>query len=239
MLTPNLRMIKVLVWDLDGTLFVSPEAAHLMKQTFINMVAKQRGLSTRKAEGIFSLKTKNLNWSRATSRLTGQPERKVLEGLENTIDRSIHIKRELKVVGILKKLGRFRHIVLTNASHENTISTLRLLGFAGEGKGKVSPFEKIFSLDSVKSYKPRAKMFKQVVNYTHLPPNSHLMIGDSLTTDILPAKKLNFQTCLVGGYKTEADYCLGSIYDIPRLFSFYYQLRQSLKSFIKWLPINM
>jgi HAD superfamily hydrolase (TIGR01549 family) len=220
----------VLIWDLDGTLHFSPEAANLMKQVFINIVSKEKKIPFLKAIKLFDDASETLTWSKRVRKITGLKEGDILKKLEKNLDRSAFVKREPKLENLFQKLNKFRHIILTNANHKNTISTLELLGFAKTGKSNFKPFENIFSLDNTKGFKPQKKVFKQILLYTQLPPESHLMIGDSWSVDIQPAKKLNLKTCLVGNYHPGADYFVRSVYEVPNIFSLNNKLMRYLKS---------
>lgn len=238
MFKPNLRDIKVMVWDLDGTLHVSPEAAKEMEKTFITMVAEKNENSFKEAKKAFLDSSKNSNWSKAVSNLTGKDELEVLMELEKRVKRANYAKKDKKILDLFKKLSDFRHIILTNASYSNTDSTLEHLGFS-EKDGGSFPFEKIFSPDKTGVFKPNSQMFKEVLNHTKLKPQDHLMIGDSLAADILPAKRLNFRTCLIRSHNKEPDYSLKSVHEIPLLFSFGSHLKLFLKQFSDNLPDNI
>lgn len=229
MLNNKVEDIKVIVWDFDGTLHVSRESAQAMEKTFIRIIANHESLNIKEAEKLFIKKTRNVSWSKATSIITGIKELDVLTELEENINRLAFVKIDQELVKLFNKLSKFRHIILTNAIHKNITSALKQMGFPKDKNNQISPFEKIFSIDKTGSFKPNAEIFKNILTYTKLPPDQHLIVGDSLKTDILPAKKLKFRTCLVGGEeKTEPNYHLNSVYELPFLFSPHNKLLNSI-----------
>ena len=70
--------------------------------------------------------------------------------------------------------------------------------------------------------KPDPKHFRAILDYTKLLPENHLVIGDRLEVDLLPAKEMGMNTCLVnspdisGG---EVDYSLTSVYDLQKVLN--------------------
>jgi FMN phosphatase YigB (HAD superfamily) len=219
---------KVIVWDLDGTLHVSGKAADVMRKTFIQIIASEKNIAFESAESLFLKKTKDLNWSKATSLITKKNEWNILMDFEKRMNRSPFVVRQDNTLKLLEELNKFRHLILTNANYANCISTLKLMGFEKIGKDSPSPFEKIFAIDNTNSYKPKLDMFRKVLSYTKLHPQEHLIVGDSPATDILPAKRLNFKTCLVGPKHPMADFHLASIYELPALLSLRFGLTRFL-----------
>lgn len=214
----ELNSIKVIVWDLDGTLDYNPEAAVQMKSAFINIYRKHRKIGLDEANKIFVEKTKTMRWDEAVSRLTGMSQKDVLTKLEKIVKREKTVTKSPELVSMIKDLDKYRHVILTSASLKNTMLVLKKLGFPRNKNGDFIHFEKMFTLESNAKVKPDAGVFKQILRFTKLSAEQHLVIGDTVETDILPAKKLGFRTCLVYGRSNISDFSLDSIYKIGKLF---------------------
>ncbi|MFH0870091.1 MAG: HAD family hydrolase [archaeon] len=65
--------------------------------------------------------------------------------------------------------------------------------------------------------KPNPLSFRMVCDAIRIPPENAFSVGDQVISDILPAKRIGMKTVLVRGYSAEADYCIGSINELPAL----------------------
>lgn len=59
-------------------------------------------------------------------------------------------------------------------------------------------------------------MFRYFLSFSKNKPNEHIYVGDSLKSDILPAKSVGMKTISVGNIK-EADFCVKKIHEISHL----------------------
>lgn len=232
-----MKNFKVLVWDLDGTLYRSNEMALIMRDKIIDIIYKNSNKSKNSIIKLFTKKVhKGYSWSKTASILTGLSEWKILMLLEKKIDRTLFIKKNEKLLNLFKKLDNFRHFIITNSTHDNAIQSLKSLGFRHKKKkiinNEFANFEKIFSIDKTQKHKPNSNMFKLIMKFSGVRPEEHLMIGDMVNIDILPAKKLNFKTCLVWGYSPKADYCFNSVYDVENILSKRLIIIKSVKNLI-------
>lgn len=210
----KINKVKAIVWDLDGTLYYSPKSAEVIKKAFVKILASRNNLSYNDSLKTFNNNT-NVSWSKLVSRETGLSEFDVLMSLESMVDRTKYVEKDLDLVDMVSSLSNYRHLILTNAAEKNAKNVLKKLGFK-----KGDSFEKIFSVDNTKTFKPNLAAFKKVLSYTKLPPDEHIMVGDFINADIVPAKKLGFVTCLVKSKSNEADFSLSSVHKIPRIFTF-------------------
>jgi len=100
----------------------------------------------------------------------------------------------------------------------NTLRTLSkksmLLSIATEGDfiSKVSKlinlkiekfFKYLFTTEIVQEPKNTGKLFKYILDFTKIEPSKIIMVGDKLSEDIIPAKKLGIKTVLYTNSKKE------------------------------------
>ncbi len=69
-------------------------------------------------------------------------------------------------------------------------------------------FTHILTGDDVVRRKPNPEGFYKMIELSKVPADQILYVGDRVETDILPAKKLGMQTCLIYSNSPEADICV-------------------------------
>lgn len=100
----------------------------------------------------------------------------------------------------------FDCFILTNGKSAEQREKILKAGFID-----VMPF---YISEEIGFEKPDKKAFTYLLERENLSPQSTLMVGDSLTNDILPAKQLGLTTAYIGTKKTnEADFSFENISD--------------------------
>jgi FMN phosphatase YigB (HAD superfamily) len=228
--------IEVIIWDVDGTLWRNDKLSEIIKKSYINYLSKVLKKSSKEVEPLF-LKKNNEGycWSQILEILGKINQKKAILEVEKNINKSHYIVKDNKLLTTFNLLKNYRHMILTNSAYESTISVIKALKLSYKNKFIKSnnilyvkkfdyyPFEKIFSLNKGSEIKPKISAFLRVLKYTNLPPNKHLMIGDSIEIDLIPAKKLGMKTCLVYSDKASncnwIDFHLPDVYSVPSIFS--------------------
>jgi HAD superfamily hydrolase (TIGR01549 family) len=80
-------------------------------------------------------------------------------------------------------------------------------------------FTHIITGDDVPERKPNLHGFRLMIEKSRLPADQLLYVGDRVKADILPAKAVGMQTCLVYAYSDEADYSFEKFEQILTLFA--------------------
>ena len=80
-------------------------------------------------------------------------------------------------------------------------------------------FAHVISSSMFKNPKPALDGFYKIIELSELPPNEILYIGDTISKDILPAKKVGLVTGLMWDKSDEADYCFETFKDILNIFN--------------------
>ena len=117
---------------------------------------------------------------------------------------------------VYKTLDQLKDIVpislFSNIKTEEIIRSLNII--------EVNPewFTNILSGDDVANRKPHVDGFHRIVELSQLPAQQILYVGDKVNADILPAKAVGLQTCLVWDRSDEADYSFENFAEILELF---------------------
>lgn len=209
--------IQILIWDLDGTLYRSQkDLSWALHQGCIKILVQEKNLSFEKAEQLFS-KTKEIHKgaSKSLQALGCGNRLKIIEKLENIVDKASFLKPDRKLINLFSALCDFRHFLLSNTTRKTIIKELEALGLSH------TLFELVIGVDDMKTTKPDLPFFKAALDYSDLSSNKHLVIGDRIEVDLAPAKQLGMKTCLVWSNNQQdsrVDITFPSVYNITELF---------------------
>lgn len=126
------------------------------------------------------------------------------------MDPSKYIKKPKNLRNILSPL-KGRMALLTAAPSVWTRNVLEYLGVR-------DLFDEVIYTGEPDLRKPNPEIFRKVGNRLGVPFEKIYSVGDQEFSDIVPAKKLGMKTILVGSKSDVADYCIGSINDLPGVF---------------------
>lgn len=214
MIQTKFQNIKVLIWDIDGTMYdfrKTPGLHEDIRTSEYRVIENHTGWSRAKTLVRFlPLYKKEKSGTKSAAILSGIPvSQAALEG-EKYLDRLKYIRPDPKLVGLFGKLKIYTHFMLVNGVQDMTKQVLKKLGL------DLGIFTEIVTSEIVGDNKPSPKGFEYILNKTNLPPDQHLMIGDREEVDLKPAKKLGMKTCLVWSDKKSqlADVTLSTVYDV-------------------------
>jgi len=209
-----LNNIKVLVWDLDGTLYKEiPNVKAGIHRNIIIAIAKTKKISLNQAEVLFAKNYQKFKSNTKVLLKLGVDKEYIKSGGWYNKIQLQYLKKDPLLVDIFKKLHHLKHIISTNSERQITFKKLRILGL------DYKIFSKIFTATETKEkVKPDPYAFKIVLELTKLKPNQHLFLGDSEGKEIIPAKKLGMHTCFVWGKSQIADISVKTVYDVVKLF---------------------
>lgn len=212
----DFKNIKVLVWDLDGTLYKSlPELGQAMHGAFIKILQEHKNLSHEEAAKLLE-ETKKIHKgnTKSLSALGCGDRVSLIRRIESLVNKASFLKIDQKLQSVFQELHSFQHVLLSDTTHKTIVAELEALGLSH------TIFNFIIGVDDMGTTKPDLSFFKSALNQTKLPAKDHLMIGDRVEIDLLPAKQLSMKTCLVwdtNNYK-EVDFSLSTVYDVVKLF---------------------
>lgn len=209
--------IKVLVWDVDGTLYRTTEASFAaVREAEYQVIMHHTGFSHDRAKAEFG-KIHNIvtpSGTQTAALLSHISAAEAAVECEWYFDRSSFVQEDAGLVKMFQKLEKKSHIIFSNSDKQKLILALKKLGLTTE------IFTEIVTPEDTNTVKPDPAGFRYVISKTGLPPEAHLMIGDRVSTDVIPAKSVGMHTCLVWPTEPgeEADVTLPTVYDVATLF---------------------
>jgi len=207
-----MKNIKILIWDLDGTLTrPSKRVEMVFAAKIFKKAAKYLNTDVKTAKKRFKKMVKTFKGSTLTLNKMGVPGFRAVAQIQNEIKWKKYIKQDDKLIKMFKNLKNYRHLLLTDNTKKAGEKKLKLLGL------KPQIFEKKFFGIDLQITKPKLELFQKVLDYTKVSPSKHLMIGDMVQKDIIPAKKLGMKTCLAWSKSKHADISIKNIYQIEKL----------------------
>lgn len=236
----KLKNIKVLVWDVDGTLYQSiPDYSFLVEKKEYELLSRVKKIPLVVAKKLLREKKKIYKSATKTLVKLGCGDFRFVGRETETEDKAKFIKKDPRLLEVFKELIDFRHLALRNGALKGTMEILEALGLgeflpAAKSSGRLplrqnqnlahhdglsfGPFEKVFgTIDNFGTVKPDPVIFEKILEYTGSPASQHLMIGDRVEVDLVPAKKLGMRTCLVWGKSEIADVSIPTVYDIVKV----------------------
>lgn len=208
-----IKDIKVLVWDLDGTLYQrNPLINKVFKSTIYQEVGQALSLSVSQAKDVFSQRQKKIKGLTLTLNSLGIDGYAFIKKVNEKISWKKVLSKDERLITMFQKLISFPHILLTDNFEKYSLEKISLLGL------KKTVFQKMIFGMEIRITKPNPNLFRRALKLFNFPPSSFLMIGDSEDKDIIPAKKIGMKTCLVWAKSKVADISLKTVYDIEKLF---------------------
>lgn len=205
----RLAQVKVIIWDLDGTLYQdAPGLSELIRSEIYKRLAKAMGVSVEEAQREYDKKYQEVEGATKTLETFGLNGIEIVDEVFERIDFSRYLKKNPKLPVLFASLASFRHILLTNNRREHALKKLEAIGL------DPAVFEEIICTYDLGIFKPDRRVFELVLEKTGLPPNQHLYVGDQEKKDIVPAKAVGMRTAMVWGNSEMADISLPTVYDI-------------------------
>lgn len=183
--------IRGIVFDLDGTLYISSPFAACIQDEAAAYMAGVKGVSTDEARLIMAATRVRLaDESGAVQTLSavctelGGSVRELHARFEERLRPESYLVRDERVITLLSRLReRFSLYIYTNNNRALATRILDYLGLDGL-------FSRIFAIDDAWLAKPDETMLEQVIAATGLSPAEVLFVGDRYDVDLrLPEQR--------------------------------------------------
>ena len=183
--------IKAIVFDLDGTLYVSPEFAATIQEAAVIYMAALRGMSqdeTRELMGATRARLVEESGMQPTLSAVcielGGTMRDLHGFFKEHLRPEAYLTRDERVVVLLERLRtRYGLYVYTNNNHPVTERIIDCLGFH-------ALFSDVFAIDDLWRAKPDDVRLEQIIQATGHAPGEILFVGDRFDVDLrLPEQK--------------------------------------------------
>jgi putative hydrolase of the HAD superfamily len=193
-------MIKVIFFDLDGTLYESETIRKKFAEAAYTTLAALKNISVADAQILIETRRDELLKKQgfpAPYTLTlvsyGLPIEMWHKQNVAFFDPRDYLKKDTMLKTILQRLKtNYRLAILTN---NNDIQTARIL----EALGVDGIFDRVFTYNTFKILKPDPEFFKQSARALGVEPNECLVVGDRYHVDLDPAQQLGMRIYEVNG----------------------------------------
>lgn len=188
-----IKQLKVLAWDLDGTLYPPvPALEETISSEILKALAFSLGCSEAEVTAYYNDKKKQLKSSTRVLNSAGIDGHDFFTKLWQKIPLDQYIKPNHKLQELFAQSQQFTHILHTNS---NTLEVVKLklncLGLS------IDNFSEILTFPRAGYQKPDLEAFEMLLESTHQAAEQILYIGDRPEVDLLPAKKVGLHTALV------------------------------------------
>jgi len=192
--------IKLLCWDLDGTLYPNNlELKKYVDSLIITTVANKHNLTPADAKEKIKQKVSKLKSTTKTLDSLGIDGKKFFTNIWDTVNLSLYIKKNPELANKFKK-SSIQNAIFTNSNtNKNVKNKLNLIGIDPNN------FSFIMTSTQLGFSKPDIRVFEEIIKKSSLQPNEILYIGDRDNVDIIPAKKAGLKTCIVYSRSIHAD----------------------------------
>ncbi|MFA7060623.1 MAG: HAD family hydrolase [Pedobacter sp.] len=187
----SLSDIRGIVFDLDGTLYASPDFAATIQDESVEYMAGIKGVPTEEMRTLMAnTRARLAEESGSVQTLSavctelGGSVRELHAFFEERLRPEAYLVRDERVIALLEKLReQFQLHIYTN---NNRVLTTRILGYLGLD----NLFDRIFAIDDAWRAKPDELMLEQLFSVTGLTPDQTLFVGDRYDVDLrLPEQK--------------------------------------------------
>ncbi len=216
---------EVVVWDLDGTLYFSPQMILELRKRYITYYKNECNGSSRTFK---LLERRGYDWVEIVNASKTRKAADIYKNVESNFSKWNYVRKNLKLSSFLSKSSK-RNILFTNSTIQQTERILDSLGVNDKRKC----FYKIITLNDTRDPKPSKKSFDILVRALKgAKPVKVLYIGDSRKHDIIPAGKLGFNTIYINHWQSE-DWGMFNYIDIGPLIFDLSRIEKKLRLLIK------
>lgn len=213
--------IKILVWDFDGTLYQpNRNLWQEIREAEYQVILNHTNWTKEKVIEEFEKLHKKVipSATETVAKLSQITTMDAALEMERFFDRRNYLRKDEQLILLFKKLKLFRHFILANGVKHRIEEVLATLGIPEH------TFEMIVTSEKVGANKPSEIGYRYILDETKLPASDHLMIGDRVDIDLVPAKNIGLKTCYIF-WKTppsekeeeSADICIPTVYDIEKI----------------------
>lgn len=193
-------MIKVILFDLDGTLYKSDEVYQKFAEAAYYTYAKIKKTSIKQAKEILEKRRDEMKKEKGYSipytlalLSFGIPIEEWHKENIKFFNAGDYLKRDDRLKEILSKLkDNYKLGVFTNNNRVQTERILKALGIE-----KLFDFK--FTYESFNLIKPDPEVFKHILKKIDVKPQECLMVGDRYYVDLVPAKEQGMEIFEVKG----------------------------------------
>lgn len=212
---------QVIVWDFDKTLYrPNLELEKAICEAEIATLMEYKQCDRQTASGLLSqwFPQKTLSTTNAIAKICGFSVAQSAQIIEAKFDRRTYLQRDEKIITLFAKLNRYMHFILANGNVSTIKETLETIGL------RIDLFREIVTAETVGVNKPELLGFDYILKRTRIAPAEHIMIGDRIEVDLVPAKAIGMKTGWIYWNSqvdqvndAVADICVPTVYDLEQV----------------------
>lgn len=194
--------VKVLVFDLEGTLYNSKELTNEWRTQIFKLIKGKTGKSDEEIQKEFLKIVEELR----RQGFRRPPVSDIVDRMGisredfykavDSVDASKFLKPDPELRKTLEYMkGKWKLAMLTNLSRKTTLNILKALGLDS------NLFEPLITATEMEKGKPDPEPFRRIIQIMGLNPSNIMMVGDSISSDLAPAKKLGMKTAFISEKK--------------------------------------
>ncbi|MEM2143911.1 MAG: HAD family hydrolase [Candidatus Jordarchaeaceae archaeon] len=194
--------VKALVFDLEGTLYNSKELTNEWRTRIFKLIKEKTGKSDEEILKEFLKIVEELR----RQGFRRPPVSDIVDRMGisredfykavDSVDASKFLKPDPELRKTLDYMkGKWKIAMLTNLSRKTTLNILKALGLDS------NLFEPLITASEMEKGKPDPEPFRRISQILCLNPSNIMMVGDSVSSDLAPAKKLGMKTALISEKK--------------------------------------
>jgi putative hydrolase of the HAD superfamily len=210
--------VKALVFDLEGTLYNSKELTNEWRTQIFKLIKEKTGKSEEEILKEFLKIVEELR----EQGFRRPPVSDIVDRMGisredfykavDSVDSSKFLKPDPELRKTLDYMkGKWKLAMLTNLSRKTTLNILKALGL------DPTLFDPLITASEMAKGKPDPEPFIRISKALDLEPSSIMMVGDSVSSDLVPAKKLGMKTALVSERKISTPLADLEARNVPEL----------------------
>ncbi|MBI3576957.1 HAD family hydrolase [Candidatus Gottesmanbacteria bacterium] len=206
----RLRTIRLIIWDLDETLYFSKRAIGVVRNAYLKeFLAFSR---SSKSVNVFYQKEKSgERWFEIVAEAKGLSPKQAILAIDPSIPRANHIYRNEALVQFFST-SRLRHLLITNSTAFSVDAIMNRLGLSDYRQR----FEHIYTIETMSKPKPNKTIIQTIAAKTKIKPEYILAIGNSYQEDLQCPHIMGMMTCLIDQKEkqTSADITVKTLHAI-------------------------
>ena len=207
--------IKLVIFDIDGTLYESREYEVELGRTIVNLIGEMLGISAEEARRLLESEKKTLLTVSSSITRLGLDRRQFYSLLAERIEPSSFIAPDPLIVEEIRSL-RASGVKVAAHTNSGTLLASKVLNALGL---KTEDFDIVMTSDEAEP-KPAPDGYIRITERAGVSPSEAVYVGDRPLVELRTAKTLGMTTIMVGQRRsTWADYSVSTIHEALKLIN--------------------
>jgi HAD superfamily hydrolase (TIGR01549 family) len=208
---------ECVLFDLDGTLYSSPEYSARIESEIVMIVAEEMQIDASLAWRRLSEERKKQGTLTGALSILGVDRRFFFEALAERVEPMKYLTQDHSVIATLETLKErgFKLALVTNNGRSMVRKILNAIGV------EASLFDVMVTSDDCEP-KPSRQPFLSALNRLECTPDKAVYVGDRVEAELLPAQELGIRTILLAkeGADNEADLVITRVTEVLSLVDY-------------------